>query len=80
MDELNSSDFEDDPNAFLQPSRMAGKRKNEAIMENQVKDRLDSKRMARHLTFIHGAPTTQWAQSRVENNFKTYLQTINHNT
>jgi hypothetical protein len=79
MDDLNSSDFEDDPSAVLQPSRPgARKRKNAAIMENQVKDRLDSKRVARNLTYIHGAPTTQWALSRVESNFKTYLETINH--
>lgn len=65
MQEANSSDFEqllgedDGYNDQFKPNPRRGKRIAEEIIRNQAIDRPLSKRNARQLTFVRGAPSTR---------------------
>lgn len=81
--DVNSSDFEqllddEDERRMLQPNSNSGKRIAEAILLNQATDRVLSKRNARQLTFVRGAPSSREKQSSVFTAWQAFCQTINH--
>ena len=76
--EINSSDFEDDNVSLFQPKKTTGKRLSEKILQSQAVDRTSSKKAARTLNLLRGAPGTASKLSFVSNTWKTFCQTVKH--
>lgn len=81
--DLDSSDFEQlqddaDERRMLQPNGNAGKRISDAILLNQAINRPASKRNARQLTFVRGAPGTRYKLESIFATWKTFCETVDH--
>lgn len=74
-DDFNSSDIEM-PEQRPNPHAQLGRASIEAMLQNTLEHRVQSKVKSAQLTFVHGAPGTRTDRSRWANRFSAFCEKV----
>ena len=75
LEDFNSSDIEM-PEPRPNPYAQLGRANVEAMLQNTLEHRVQSKIKSAQLTFVHGAPGTRMDRSRWANRFSAFCEGI----